>query len=92
MKVLVQFLVLLTFAAVYLFSVSAASGLRAEPRDGATMPKVEGEWRQYVVPAGEKDAGKIFYYNTQTKEKSWDRPAAMGGSTSGKWITASTNM
>ena len=92
MKFSTHFLFFLAFAAAYLFSESAASGLRAEPRDGATMPKVEGEWRQYVVPAGEKDAGKIFYYNTQTKEKSWDRPAAMGGSTSGKWITASTNM
>ena len=92
MKFSVKVLLFLAFAVVYLFSETAGSGLRADPRDGATMPKIDGEWRQYVVPAGEKDAGKIFYYNTQTKEKSWDRPAAMGGSTSGKWITTSTNM
>jgi|MDSW01.2.fsa_nt_gb hypothetical protein len=84
-------LLVLVFAALSLFSETAASGLRAEPRDGATMPKADGEWRQYVVPAGEKDAGRMFYYNMQTKEKTWEKPAAMGGSSSGKWITTSTN-
>ena len=68
MRFLSSALLVFIFAALSLLSETCASSLRAEPRDGATMPKVDGEWRQYVVPAGEKDAGKIFYYNMQLQK------------------------
>ena len=79
-----------TLVVLILAAVATVQGGRlrtSPPSTGAVMPKAEGDWRQYVVPAGEPNAGKIFFYNTVTKAKTWDRPAAMGGSTTGKWIT-----
>lgn len=84
-------MLLRTLLVLALGAVVAVEGghLRTAPGSdtGAIMPKVEGEWRQYAVPAGEPNAGKIFFYNSVTKAKTWDRPAAMGGSSTGKWIT-----
>ena len=75
LKVLVALVVILCIASVN------AKQLRAKKAEPAShMPQaVDEEWRKYVVPAGEQNQGKIFYYNTKTKEKSWDPPTTKKG-------------
>lgn len=52
------------------------------------MPQaLDEDWRKYVVPAGEPNQGKIFYFNTKTKEKTWDAPTAKKGGSPVKYIT-----
>ncbi len=73
----------LIIALIFIIIVNiSAKQLRAkkdEPTSSHMPQKIDEEWRKYVVPAGEKDQGKIFYYNTKTKEKSWDPPTTKKG-------------
>ena len=75
LKLFIAFVVVLFIASVN------AKQLRAKKEEPTShMPQaVDEEWRKYVVPAGEKDQGKIFYFNTKTKEKSWDPPSTKKG-------------
>ena len=72
----------LIIALIFIIIVNiSAKQLRAKKEEPTShMPqKLDEEWRKYVVPAGEKDQGKIFYFNTKTKEKSWDPPSTKKG-------------
>ena len=82
--------ILVAFFLAALFVVAAHGkqlrGKKEEPT--SHMPQaLDEDWRKYVVPAGEPNQGKIFYFNTKTKEKTWDAPTAKKGNSPVKYIT-----